>query len=179
MPEKSVLRARVCVCKLVLLQKQGERSHFISYKTSFRENVYLIFFLFLNKIDLCDCGDCSKDLMENKFKSIWNSSVDWLGLPSLSPCLFVFRLQEGSGSCWLNKYLFCLLLQTSWRGSHCSCSEIGQTWNSCAPSFPQKSKSMLVLLPSNMFYNLLPWYGVLCVFFLNHYFHWTTVQVLY
>lgn len=117
--------------------------------------------------------------MENKFKSIWNSWVDWLGLPSLSPCLFVFQLQEGSGSCWPNRYLFCLPLQTSWRGSHCSCSEMGQTWNSCVLSVPRKSKSALVPSPSNMFYNLLPWCGVLCVFFFNHYFHWTTVQVLY
>lgn len=81
--------------------------------------------------------------MENKFKSIWNSWVDWLGLPSLSPCLFVFQLQEGSGSCWLNRYLFCLPLQTSWRGSHCSCEEIGQTRNSCVLFVPRKSKSRL------------------------------------
>lgn len=53
--------------------------------------------------------------MENKFKSIWNSSADRAARPSLSPCLFVFLLQEGSRACWLRRYLFCLLLQTSWR----------------------------------------------------------------
>lgn len=50
-----------------------------------------------------------------KLKSIWNSSADSAGQPSLSPCLFVLLLREGSGSCWLRRYLFCLLLQTSWR----------------------------------------------------------------
>lgn len=50
-----------------------------------------------------------------KLKSIWNSWADSAGQPSLSPCLFVLLLREGSGSCWLRRYLFCLLLQTSWR----------------------------------------------------------------
>lgn len=47
----------------------------------------------------------------------------------------------------------------------------------CSPSRGNQ-KSALVPSPSNMFYNLLPWCGVLCVLFFNHYFHWTTVQVL-
>lgn len=123
-------------------------------------------FLFPSKIDLFDCKDCSKDLMENKFGSIWNSWVDSPGLPSVSPCLFVFQLQEGSGLCWLRRYLVCLLLQTSWRGPCCRWSEIGQTWSSCVLLFPQKDKkNVLVSLPSNMFYNLLLWYSVLYGFF--------------
>lgn len=84
-------------------------------------------FLLPSKIDLFHCKDCSKDLMENKFRSIWNSWVDLPGLHSVSPCLFVFQLQEGSGLCWLRRYLVCLLLQISWRGSYCRWSEIGQT----------------------------------------------------
>lgn len=103
--------------------------------------------------------------MENKFRSIWNSWVDSPELPSVSPCLFVFQLQEGSELCWLRRYLVCLLLQTSWRGSYCRWSEIGQTWSSCALLFPQKEKNIPVSLPSNMFYNLLLWYCVLYGFF--------------
>lgn len=100
--------------------------------------------------------------MENKFRSVWNSWVDLPVLPSVSPCLFVFQwLDQGSGLCWLRWYLVCLLLQTSWRGSYCRWSEIGQTWISCVLLFLQKEKVILVNLPSNMFNNLLLWYCVL------------------
>lgn len=122
-------------------------------------------FLFPSKVDLFDYKDRSKDFMENKFKSIWNSWVDLLGLPSVSPCLFVFQLQEGSGLCWLRRYLVCLLLQTLWRGSYCRWSEIGQTWSSCVRLLTQRERNIFVSSPSNMFYNLLPCYCVLCGFF--------------
>lgn len=97
-------------------------------------------FLFPSKIDLFDCKDCTKDLVENKFERIWNSLVDSPGLPSLSPCLFVFQLLEGSGLCWLSRYLFCLLLQTSWRVSYCRWSEVRQTWSSCVLVFSTEIK---------------------------------------
>lgn len=103
------------VCKFCMCLKTTRRctrkpALFRDDKFSWKYFLHLVFFP--SRIDLFDC---TKDLMENKFRSIWNSSVDRAGRPSLSPYLFVFLLQEGSGACWLRRYLFCLLLQTSWR----------------------------------------------------------------
>ena len=138
---------RRCVCVSVFVCvhcKPRHRGWFHSKYDWFPCKYLPNIFLFPSKIDLFDCRDCSKDLMENKFESIWNSWVDSLGLPSVSPCLFVFRRQEGSRLCWLRRYLVCLLLQTSWRGSYCRWSEIGQTWSSCVILFPQKVEKIFL-----------------------------------
>lgn len=84
----------------------------VCLKTTCTWTHFLNIFFFASGADLFDC---TNGLMENKFGSIWNSWVDSVEQPSLSPCLFVFLLQEGWRSCWLRRYLFCLLLQTSWR----------------------------------------------------------------
>lgn len=86
-------REEGCVCMYIRVLREGKK---VTIPFQIGPASQKIFYFSQLNIRL-DWKDDLKDLMENKFWSIWNSCVDSPEPLSVSQCLFVFRLQEESG----------------------------------------------------------------------------------
>lgn len=115
--------------------------------------VFPQYFLFPSWTDL---SGCTKSLMENKFRSIWNSWVDraWARVYLFSCCRRDRGRVDSEGIC----FVFC------YRHHEGFLLQMVRNETNLKQLCARVSSQTAVFLPSNMFYNLLLWYSVLSAF---------------